>query len=168
MTIVIYIIIKLCAMKPKIKFPHITAMTLLILMLPACMYALTPLSAQSDDSSSDGGGSGDSGSGSDGGSSGDGSSSDASSSSSSASQDYQEFQSCLSGAEVDGSVSEQQIRDCFAPIYNTGTTTAGSTPSDTPSGGEGASNPSTSGANDADNTGGSNNDNAGSGGSSDE
>ncbi len=161
MTIVIYIIIKLCAMKPKIKFPHITAMTLLILILPACMYALTPLSAQSDDSSGDGGSSGD-------GSSGDGSSSDGSSSSSSASQDYQEFQSCLSGAEVDGSVSEQQIRDCFAPIYNTGTTTAGSTPSDTPSGGEGASNPSTSGANDADNTGGSSNDNAGSSGSSDE
>ena len=150
-------------MKPKIKFPHITAMTLLILMLPACMYALTPLLAQSDDSSSDGGGSGDSGSASDGGSSGDGSSS-----SSSTSQDYQEFQSCLSGAEVDGSVSEQQIRDCFAPIYNTGTTTAGSTPSDTPSGGEGASNPSTSGANDADNTGGSSNDNAGSSDSSDE
>ena len=150
-------------MKPKINFPHITAMTLLILMLPACMYALTPLSAQSDDSSSDGGGSGDSGSSSDGGSSGDGSSS-----SSSASQDYQEFQSCLSGAEVDGSVSEQQIRDCFAPIYNTGTTTAGSTPSDTPSGAEGASNPSTIGANDADNTGGSSNDNAGSSDSSDE
>ena len=166
MTIVIYIIIKLCAMKPKIKFPHITAMTLLILILPTCMYALKPLSAQSDDSSTDGGGSGDSGSSSsNGGGSSDGSSS---SSSSSASQDYQEFQSCLSGAEVDGSVSEQQIRDCFAPIYNTGTTTAGSTPSDTPSGGEGASNPSTSGANDADNTGGSNNDNAGSGGSSDE
>jgi hypothetical protein len=152
-------------MNPKIKFPRITTMTLLILMLPACMYALTPLSAQSDDSSSDGGGSGDSGSASDGGSSGDGSSNDGSSSSSSASQDYQEFQSCLSGAEVEGSVSEQQIRDCFAPIYNTGTTTTGSTPSDTPSGGEGATNPSTSGANDA---GGSNNDNAGSGGSSDE
>ena len=151
-------------MKPKIKFPHITAMTLLILILPTCMYALTPLSAQSDDSSSDGGGSGDSGSSSNGGGSSDGSSS---SSSSSASQDYQEFQSCLSGAEVEGSVSEQQIRDCFAPIYNTGTTTTGSTPSDTPSGGEGASNPSTSGANDADNTGGSNTDNAGSG-SSDE
>ena len=155
-------------MKPKIKFPHITAMTLLILMLTACMYAVTPLSAQSDDSSSDGGGSGDSGSASDGGSSGDGSSNDGSSSSSSASQDYQEFQSCLSGAEVEGSVSEQQIRDCFAPIYNTGTTATGSTPSDTPSGSEGVSNPSTSGANDADNTGGSNNDNAGSGGSSDE
>jgi len=35
----------------------------------------------------------------------------------------QEFQSCLSDAEVDGTVSEQQIRDCFAPIYNTGTGT---------------------------------------------
>jgi hypothetical protein len=43
---------------------------------------------------------------------------------SSASQDYQGFQSCLSDAEVDGTVSEQQIRDCFAPIYNTGTGTA--------------------------------------------
>jgi hypothetical protein len=55
---------------------------------------------------------------------------------SSASQDYQEFQSCLSDAEVDGTVSEQQIRDCFAPIYNTGTGTASddTTPStDSPS-----------------------------------
>ena len=155
-------------MKSEIRTLHKTIVTLLVLILPACMYALTPLSAQSDDSSSDGGGNGDSGSASDGGSSGDGSSNDGSSSSSSASQDYQEFQSCLSGAEVEGSVSEQQIRDCFAPIYNTGTTTTGSTPSDTPSGGEGASNPSTSGANDADNTGGSNTDNAGSGGSSNE
>ena len=55
---------------------------------------------------------------------------------SSASQDYQEFQSCLSDAEVDGTVSEQQIRDCFAPIYNTGTGTVSddTTPStDSPS-----------------------------------
>ena len=40
-----------------------------------------------------------------------------------ASQDYQEFQAYLSDAEVDRTVSEQQIRDCFAPIYNTGTST---------------------------------------------
>jgi hypothetical protein len=57
---------------------------------------------------------------------------------SSASQDYQEFQSCLSDAEVDGTVSEQQIRDCFAPIYNTGTATGTgtTTSSDSPAGDE--------------------------------
>ena len=96
-----------------------------MLLLPATTYSLTPLSAQSD-------GSGDS--------SGD-------SSTTSASQDYQEFQSCLSGAEVDGYASEQQIRDCFAPIYNTGASTTGSAPSDTSSGGEDSSSPSTSGEN---------------------
>ena len=102
-----------------------------MILLPATMHSLTPLSAQSDGS---GDGSGDS--------SGD-------SSTTSASQDYQEFQSCLSGAEVEGYVSEQQIRDCFAPIYNTGTATTGSAPSDTSSGGEDSSSPSTSGENDA-------------------
>jgi len=102
-------------MKPKIKILHKTTKMLLIMILPACMYAFTPLSAQSDGSST-----------------------------SSASQDYQEFQSCLSDAEVDGYASEQQIRDCFAPIYNTGTTTTGSAPSDTSSGGEDSSSPSTS------------------------
>ena len=137
-------------MKPKINYLHKTGMTLLILMLPACMYALAPLSAQSDGNS--GGGSSSSGS----------SNSD---SSSSASQDYQEFQSCLSGAEVDGSASEQQIRDCFAPIYNTGTTTTGSTPSDTSSAVEDASSPSTSGENDADNSNGGNDNEAETGGS---
>jgi uncharacterized protein YjbI with pentapeptide repeats len=39
------------------------------------------------------------------------------------SQNYQDFQSCLSRIETDGSVTEQGIRDCFAPIYNTGTGT---------------------------------------------
>jgi len=29
-----------------------------------------------------------------------------------------EFQKCLSGAEKNGVVTEQQIRDCFSPIYN--------------------------------------------------
>jgi hypothetical protein len=55
---------------------------------------------------------------------------------SSASQDYQTFQSCLSDEEVDGTVSEEDIRACFAPIYNTGTGTASddTTPStDSPS-----------------------------------
>jgi hypothetical protein len=121
MTNIIYIIIKLCAMKTKIKILHRTTMMLLILILPACIYASTPVSAQSDDGST-----------------------------SSASQDYQEFQSCLSDAEADGYATEQQIRDCFAPIYNTGTTTAGTSPSDTSSGSEDASSPSASGDNNAD------------------
>ena len=66
-------------------------------MVPAGMNYVSPLLAQSTETGED---------------------------TSSASQDYQEFQSCLSDAEVDGTVSEQQIRDCFAPIYNTGTGTA--------------------------------------------
>ena len=121
MTIVKYIIIKLCAMKSEIRTLHKTIVTLLVLILPACMYSFAPLSAQTDENSN------------------------------SASQDYQEFQSCLSGAEVDGYVSEPQIRDCFAPIYNTGTaTTTGSAPSDTSSGGEDASSsPTTSDENDS-------------------
>jgi len=86
------------------------------------MYSFTPLSAQTDGNSN------------------------------SASQDYQEFQSCLSDAEVDGYASEQQIRDCFAPIYNTGTaTTTGSASGDTSSGGEDTSpSPTTNEENDAD------------------
>ena len=108
-------------MKSEIRTLHKTIVTLLVLILPACMYSFTPLSAHTDENSN------------------------------SASQDYQEFQSCLSGAEVDGYVSEPQIRDCFAPIYNTGTaTTTGSAPSDTSSGGEDASSsPTTSDENDA-------------------
>lgn len=35
------------------------------------------------------------------------------------------FPSYTSIAEVDGYASEQQIRDCFAPIYNTGTGSTG-------------------------------------------
>ena len=66
------------------------------MMVPASMNYVSPLLAQSTETGED---------------------------TSSASQDYQEFQSCLSDAEVDGTVSEQQIRDCFAPIYNTGTST---------------------------------------------
>jgi hypothetical protein len=121
MRIVIYIIIKLCAMKSEIRTLYKTIVTLLVLILPACMYSFAPLSAQTDGNSN------------------------------SASQDYQEFQSCLSDTEVDGYASEQQIRDCFAPIYDTGTgTTTGSAPSDTSSGGEDASSsPTTGDENDA-------------------
>ena len=34
------------------------------------------------------------------------------------SKNYKEFQKCLSDAERNGVVTEQQIRDCFSPIYN--------------------------------------------------
>ena len=35
------------------------------------------------------------------------------------SKNYKEFQKCLSDAEKNGVATEQQIRDCFSPIYNT-------------------------------------------------
>ena len=76
------------------KKTRVIVTIVLVLMVPASMNYVTPLIAQTGGTGED---------------------------TSSASQDYQEFQSCLSDAEVDGSVSEQQIRDCFAPIYNTGT-----------------------------------------------
>jgi hypothetical protein len=47
--------------------------------------------------------------------------------SSSARKDYKDFQNCLSDAEgTKGYVTEQEIRGCFNPIYNTGTSTSGS------------------------------------------
>ncbi|MPZ07922.1 MAG: hypothetical protein GEU26_16160 [Nitrososphaeraceae archaeon] len=80
----------------KTRTASITATILLVMMVPAGMNYVSPLLAQSTETGED---------------------------TSSASQDYQEFQSCLSDGEVGGTVSEQQIRDCFAPIYNTGTGT---------------------------------------------
>src|SRR5687768_16614071 len=80
----------------KFRTASIAATILLVMMVPVGMIYVSPLLAQSTETGED---------------------------TSSASQDYQEFQSCLSNAEVDGTVSEQQIRDCFAPIYNTGTGT---------------------------------------------
>ena len=74
----------------KTQAASITATILLVLMIPANMNYVSPSLAQSDETAGD---------------------------TSPASQDYQDFQSCLSNAEVDGFVSEQQIRDCFAPIY---------------------------------------------------
>jgi hypothetical protein len=98
----------------------ITATILLILLIPAGLNYVPTLLAQTtetgEDTSSASQGE-------------DTSSASQGEDTSSASQDYQEFQSCLSDAEVDGTVSEQQIRDCFAPIYNTGT---GTTTDDTP------------------------------------
>jgi hypothetical protein len=81
----------------KTRTASIAATILLVMMVPVGMNYVSPLLAQSTETGED---------------------------TSSASQDYQEFQSCLADAEVDGTASEQQIRDCFAPIYNTGTGTA--------------------------------------------
>jgi hypothetical protein len=36
----------------------------------------------------------------------------------SVSADYEEFQMCLSDAETSGVATEEQIRECFNPIYN--------------------------------------------------
>ena len=105
----------------KTRTASITATILLVMMVPAGMNYVSPLLAQPTETGED---------------------------TSSASQDYQEFQTCLSGAEVDGTVSEQQIRDCFAPIYNTGTASGSdgtTTSTDSP--------PSDEDTSDADNTG---------------
>ncbi|MDQ4074410.1 MAG: hypothetical protein M3162_08935 [Thermoproteota archaeon] len=41
-------------------------------------------------------------------------------------ENYEEFVRCLSEAEDNrGFATEQQIRDCFAPLYNTGTAATG-------------------------------------------
>lgn len=107
--------------KKKTQVIAVIVTIVLVLIVPASVNYVTPLIAQTDGTGED---------------------------TSSASQDYQDFQSCLSNAEVDGSVSEQQIRDCFAPIYNTGTVSGSegtTTSTDSPSGDEGTSN--------ADNTG---------------
>jgi hypothetical protein len=92
-------------MNTRTRAATVTALTiLLMLVIPASMNWTNslPLLAQSSETGGD----------------------DDDDNTNSASQDYQEFQSCLSDAEVDGTVSEQQIRDCFAPIYNTGTGTS--------------------------------------------
>jgi hypothetical protein len=102
-----------CAMnKKKTLVMSVIATVILVLMVPTSMNYVPPSIAQSDETDEG---------------------------TNSASQDYQEFQSCLSSAEVDGYVTEQQIRDCFAPIYNTGTATGTdttTTSSDSPAGDE--------------------------------
>ena len=41
-------------------------------------------------------------------------------------QNYEDFTECLTGEEgTKGYATEQQIRECFSPIYNTGTGTTG-------------------------------------------
>ena len=93
--------------KKKTLVMSVITTVILVLMVPTSMNYVPPSIAQSDETDEG---------------------------TNSASQDYQEFQSCLSAAEVDGYVSEQQIRDCFAPIYNTGTATGtdSTTSSDSP------------------------------------
>src|SRR5215210_8042472 len=61
--------------------------------------------------------------------------------SSDAGENFQQFMECLFGGEVseeditnaldassDSTPTEQEIRDCFAPLYNTGTATDATTP----------------------------------------
>ncbi len=104
-------------------------MSIVVLITAATIFALssvvvTPAIAQTFGGGADGGaGSSSTGSSSTGssstGSSSTGSSSTGSSSTGSSSENYKEFQKCLSDAATGGSATEQQIRDCFAPIYNT-------------------------------------------------
>jgi len=49
----------------------------------------------------------------------------------SARENYKEFQKCLSDDETNGVVTEQQIRDCFSPIYNPNSSSGTSTTSTT-------------------------------------
>jgi hypothetical protein len=84
-------------------------MSIVVLITAATIFALSsvvvkPAIAQTFGGGADGGA---------------GSSSTGSSSTGSSSGKYQEFKSCLSDAEKNGDVTEQQIRDCFSPIYNT-------------------------------------------------
>lgn len=75
-----------------------------MLAIPAGMYYISPLLAQSDGESN------------------------------SASQNYQNFQSCLSNAEVNGYASEQQVNDCFDHSYGKGTANAGASSSSSDTG----------------------------------
>src|ERR687890_1830039 len=104
-------------------------MSIVLLVTAATIFALSsvvvkPAISQTFGGGADGGaGSSSTGSSTTGssttGSSSTGSSSTGSSSTGSSSGKYQEFKSCLSDAEKNGDVTEQQIRDCFNPIYNT-------------------------------------------------
>src|SRR5919107_1000067 len=89
-------------------------MSIVVLVTAATIFALSSVVAKPAIAQNFGGGA-------DGaaGSSSTGSSSTGSSSTGSSSGNYQQFKSCLSGAEKNGAVTEQQIRDCFNPIYNT-------------------------------------------------
>src|SRR5919106_1269270 len=95
-------------------------MSIVVLITAATIFALSSVVVKPAIAQTFGGGA-DGGAGSSStGSSSTGSSSTGSSSTGSSSGKYQEFKSCLSDAEKNGDVTEQQIRDCFNPIYNTG------------------------------------------------
>ena len=67
--------------------------------------------------------------------------------SSSARKDYKDLQNCLSDAEgTKGYVTKQEIRGCFNPIYNTGTSPSGGDTGSS-SGGSNDNNPSSSDTN---------------------
>src|SRR5919107_1635541 len=94
-------------------------MSIVVLITAATIFALSSVVVKPAIAQTFGGGA-DGGAGSSStGSSSTGSSSTGSSSTGSSSGKYQEFKSCLSDAEKNGDVTEQQIRDCFNPIYNT-------------------------------------------------
>ncbi len=83
-------------MSKQIRCGSIAAVVLLMLAAPAVLDYTLPLLAQTGGDSS------------------------------SASQNYQDFQSCLSNTEVGGYASEQQIRDCLDQIYETGASSSSS------------------------------------------
>jgi hypothetical protein len=98
-------------------------MSIVVLITAATIFALSsvvvkPAIAQTFGGGADGGAASSSTGSSSTGSSSTGSSSTGSSSTGSSSENYKEFQKCLSGAETNGDVTEQQIRDCFSPIYS--------------------------------------------------
>ena len=115
-------------------------MSIVVLITAATIFALSSVVVKPAIAQTFGGGA-DGGAGSSStGSSSTGSSSTGSSSTGSSSGKYQEFKSCLSDAEKNGDVTEQQIRDCFNPIYNTGggsdDSSSGSSSDDSSSGDE--------------------------------
>src|SRR5215212_4195121 len=98
-------------------------MSIVVLVTAATIFALSsvivkPAISQTIGGGADGGAGSSSTGSSSAGSSSTGSSSTGSSSTGSSIENYKEFQKCLSGAETNGDVTEQQIRDCFSPIYN--------------------------------------------------
>jgi hypothetical protein len=131
-------------------------MSIVLLITAATIFALSsvvakPAISQTIGGGADGGaGSSSTGSSSTGssstGSSSTGSSSTGSSSTGSSSENYKEFQKCLSGAEKSGDVTEQQIRDCFAPIYNADGGSDDSSSDDSSSGGSSSGGSSSGGS----------------------
>src|ERR687891_491791 len=95
-------------------------MSIVLLVTAATIFALSSVVVKPAIAQTFGGGADGSTGSSSTGSSSTGSSSTGSSSTGSSSGKYQEFKSCLSDAEKNGDVTEQQIRDCFNPIYNPG------------------------------------------------